>query len=591
MRSVLARHRRGLFAALVVPFFLLVPIILPSFWIPVVITFFIYASLALGWNVIMGYAGQLCLAQTLFIGAGVYTPALLFIHFRVSPWLGMWAGAILAVVLGAFIGYLCFRYKVKGVYFALVSIAFSQIGLAFVATFKFLGGTHELFWPITKAARDFQFTSNVPFYYIGLIMLGSMTLSTLLLRKTKTGYYFFAIRENEDAAQAIGIDTMRYKIMALALSAFLTAIAGTYWVQYLGMAIARDQMGLPILIILILCALIGGLGAAFGPVLGALFVVLLSTALRWYLPLIPGMNIMIYSLLLILAILYMPKGIAGLLEKRFALGRGTTPSPVGEEKVATDRSSGFVPSQKRGESPCLLRVEQLTKNFGGLMAVNNFSLEVNSGEVVGLIGPNGAGKTTVFNLISGFIAPVAGQITFDGEKLSGMRPDEICRLGLVRTFQIVRPFSNLTVAENVMLGAFVHYAKTSLAREKAINVLRVVRMVDKANVLAKDLTLAEQRRLEIARALATEPKLILLDESMAGLTPTETKEAIELVHRLREGGITFLVVEHVMPIIMTLADRIIVMHLGERMAEGTPEEITKNQRVIEAYLGEEALLA
>ena len=590
MSKLWACYRQQFLLALVIVLLLLVPALLPSFLIPVAITVFIYASLALGWNIVMGYTGQLSLAQTLFIGAGAYTPALLFINFKISPWLGMWAGAVVAVALAVFIGYVCFRYRVKGIYFSLVSIAFSQIGLAFVTTFKVLGGAHELFWPITRAAADFQFTGDVPFYYIGLVMLGAMTFFAYLLRRTRTGYYFFAIRDNEEAAQAIGINTTKYKIIALALSAFLTSIAGTYWVQYLGMAIAREQMGLDILILLILCALIGGLGSIFGPILGALFVVILGTLLRWYLPMIPGgANVMIYAALLILAILFMPQGIAGLLGRRFARW-GKAASATGPATASVTSQPSFSTVKKAGASQ-LLQVERLQKSFGGLMAVNDLSFQINSGEIVGLIGPNGAGKTTLFNLISGFLPAASGEIVFDGKKLNGLRPDEICRLGLVRTFQTANPFSNLTVVDNVMLGAFVHCQKLSLAREKAMHILDTVGMAHRASVPARDLTFAEQRRLEIARALATEPTLILLDESMAGLTPTEMNQAIELILRFRESGITFLIVEHIMPIIMTLAERVIVMNLGENMAQGTPREIAENRQVIEAYLGEEALIA
>jgi branched-chain amino acid transport system permease protein len=557
----------------------------------VVITVFIYAMLALGWNVIMGYSGQLSLAQTLFIGAGVYTPVLLYINFQISPWLGMWVGAIVSVALGIFIGYICFRYKVKGVYFGLVSIALSQIGLAFVTSFKVLGGAHELFWPVTGSPMHFQFKSNVPYYYIGLVMLGGMMFLTMRLRRMKTGYYFFAIRENEEAAQAVGIATMKYKIAALSLSAFLTAIAGTFWVQYLGMAIARDQMGLGILIVLILCALIGGLGTVFGPLLGALFIVIISTLLRWYIPMIPGLNVFIYALLLVLAILYMPEGIAGVLGRRFTVKQRRASLPVEKDRLTTEILSDMLPIREEARGTRLLQVNKAQISFGRLMAVHDFSIEVNSGEIVGLIGPNGAGKTTLFNLITGFFVPEEGEIIFKEKKVNGMRPDEICHFGIVRTFQKVKPFLNLTVTENVMLGAFARYSRFSLAREKAISTLKAVGMAHNADALAKDLTLSEQRRLEIARALATEPRLILLDESMAGLTPTEIKEAIDLILQIRESGITFLVVEHVMPIIMNLAERIVVMHLGGNLAGGTPEEIAKNQQVVEAYLGNEALSA
>lgn len=239
----------------------------------------------------------------------------------------------------------------------------------------------------------------------------------------------------------------------------------------------------------------------------------------------------------------------------------------------------------------LLQVSELDKSFGGLLAVNNFSISVGGGEIAGLIGANGAGKTTVFNLISGFLRPDKGKVTFTGIDITGWHMHQICKLGLVRTFQITQPFSNLSAVENVMMGAFLHENKSSLARKKAMQVLESFALADKARVTTKELTLAEQRRLELARVVATGPKLVLLDECMAGLTPTEIHESIELIRSLKERGITFVIVEHVFPIIRTLCERVIVMHLGQKIAEGTCAELEKNQKVVESYLGEEACIA
>ncbi len=239
----------------------------------------------------------------------------------------------------------------------------------------------------------------------------------------------------------------------------------------------------------------------------------------------------------------------------------------------------------------LLEVRSLTKSFGGLLAVNDLSFEVEAGQTVGLLGPNGAGKTTAFALISGFYAPSRGSIRFDGRDLRGLRPDQICSLGLTRTFQLVQPFPHLTALENVMVGAFVRYPARREAEAKAVEVLRLTGMMDKANVLAQSLTVPERKRLELAKAIATEPKLVLMDEVMAGLRPAEIEQAVALIKKLRSQGITFLVIEHVMRAIMALADKIIVMHHGEKIAEGEPAEVARNEKVIEAYLGEDALLA
>lgn len=235
----------------------------------------------------------------------------------------------------------------------------------------------------------------------------------------------------------------------------------------------------------------------------------------------------------------------------------------------------------------LLTAENLSKQFGGLTAVRNLSFEVNEGEILGLIGPNGAGKTTTFNLLSGFLAPTTGRIFFHGQRIDGRKPHEICALGLTRTFQIVQPFPDITVLENVLIGAFSRHPSVSSARRKAKEVLEQVGLAHKADTLGRNLTLLELKWLEIAKALATEPRMLLLDEVAAGLNPVEIEEVLALVRKLNAEGVTLLLVEHVMQVIMNLSHRIIVLNFGEKIAEGTPDEISHNPQVLEAYLGEE----
>ena len=235
----------------------------------------------------------------------------------------------------------------------------------------------------------------------------------------------------------------------------------------------------------------------------------------------------------------------------------------------------------------LLTVTNLTKTFGGLRAVANLNFSVERGAIVGLIGPNGAGKTTTFSLISGFELPTKGDVAFKGERITGLSPDAICMRGLTRTFQIMQSFPKLTALQNVMIGAYARHKSVAAARSRAYEIMRQLGMAARAEELARNLTLADLKRLEIAKALATEPELLLLDEVVSGLTPTEVQEMVALLREIRAGGTTLLMIEHVMQAVMALSDAIIVLHHGEKIFEGAPQAAAKDARVIEAYLGDE----
>jgi branched-chain amino acid transport system ATP-binding protein len=235
----------------------------------------------------------------------------------------------------------------------------------------------------------------------------------------------------------------------------------------------------------------------------------------------------------------------------------------------------------------ILEIDKLNKSFGGLVAVHDFDMSVEEGEIVGLIGPNGAGKTTVFNMVACFYRPDSGRAFFQGRNVVGMKPYQICHLGIARTFQVTKPFVNNTVLENVMVGAYSRASNTREARRKAWEVLETVEFIEYKDVLGHELTTVDHKRLELARALATQPKLLLLDESMAGLNPTEKLHLLDLLRKIRDQGMTLVVVEHDMKAVMTLCKRIILMDRGEKLVEGTPEQVAQDPKAITAYLGEE----
>jgi len=235
----------------------------------------------------------------------------------------------------------------------------------------------------------------------------------------------------------------------------------------------------------------------------------------------------------------------------------------------------------------LLELQDLTVRFGGLCAVNKLNMKVNTGEAVGLIGPNGAGKTTAFNLVVGVYKPSEGKVIFDNEDITGLPPNEICKKGIGRTFQVVKPFGKMTVLQNIMAGAFVNTAKTQEARQIASEVMEKMGLQSKRDKLAASLTIPERKRLEMAKALATRPKLMLLDEVLAGLNPTEIQDAVLLIKSMIKDGVTILMIEHVLQATMAICERIVVLNYGQKLAEGTPEQVTGNEEVIKAYLGDD----
>ena len=239
----------------------------------------------------------------------------------------------------------------------------------------------------------------------------------------------------------------------------------------------------------------------------------------------------------------------------------------------------------------ILEINHLVKDFGGLRAVDTLSLSIAEGEILGMIGPNGAGKSTAFNCIAGVYAPTKGDVYFAGKKINGVKPWNLCKNGLARTFQIVKPFRTKSVLYNVMVGSFVTTDKAAVAEEKALNVLKILSFENKKDERAGNLTIAELKRLEIARALATEPKLLLFDEVMAGLRPAEVDEMVQIIKNLRDQGITIFVIEHIMRAIMALSDRIVVIHFGKKIAEGSPQEVASDENVIKAYLGDEYVVS
>jgi len=547
----------------------------------------IFGALATAWNIVGGYAGQLSLGHAVFYAIGSYAATMLVIHFGLSPWIGMFGGAIVAVVASLVIAYptLCLR----GPFFALATIAFLEVCRLLVVHFEGLtGGSAGLNVPLNIGLQWMIFREKWAYLAIAFGFLVVTLWISWLIRYSRFGFYLIAVREREDAARAVGINAVKVKIAAAVISAALTSILGSFHAMYLTFIEPSAAFSLELSIQIAMFALIGGLGTVAGPLLGTILVLPAAELSRgWLSALGNGTHGFVYGVVLVLVVLFFPRGLVGHLGGR-ALAlidrlpgsrrRGPGPRP----KQVANR----VASASKGQP--LLVAEGLQKRFGGLLATDNVSLTLHEGEILGVIGPNGAGKTTVFNQLSGFIAPDAGTVKVrqaNGEWTSPTSPEGFAQTGVGRTFQIVQPFSGLSVLENIMLGAFMRTQSAEEAESIARDVAELTDLTALLDHEARGLTVGGMKRLEVARALATGPKVLLLDEVLAGLNPTDVTRAIAMIRKIRDSGVSVLMIEHLMQATMALSDRIIVINAGRLLKQGKPADVVNDPAVIEAYLG------
>ena len=549
---------------------------------------FVFSALSIAWNIVGGYAGQLSLGHAVFYGIGGYTSTLLTQNFGITPWLGMIAGAAISAALAAVISYPTLR--LRGPFFALATIAILEVvRLLVIHAESWTGGSSGISLPLNIGWKWIVFRDKINYVVIAFALFVAVLWISWLIRNARFGHYLIAIREREDAARAVGVRVVNMKVLAAVVSAALTSCVGTFHMTYLTFIDPASAFSLDLSIQIAMFALIGGLGTLSGPVFGTFLLLPVGEFARtWLSGLGNGVHGLIYGLILVAVVLAMPRGLAGALgpAAERLLGRLPTlgkprgrPAPV---PPPTDHQSGV------GEP--VLKAEHLSKRFGGLRATRDVSLTLHSHEILGVIGPNGAGKTTVFNLLSGFLRPDEGTVSLldrHGHWVQCRTPDEFAHRGLGRTFQIARPFTGLTVLENIMLGAFIHTANRDEAEARALEIAKLTDLDTALDTPARSLTVGGMKRLEVARALATRPKVLLLDEVLAGLNPTDIDRAVGMLRRIRDSGVSILMIEHMMQATMALSDRIVVINEGSVLVSGAPQDVVENPLVIEAYLGKE----
>jgi ABC-type branched-subunit amino acid transport system ATPase component/ABC-type branched-subunit amino acid transport system permease subunit len=549
----------------------------------------VWATLGVSWNIFSGYSGLLSFGHAAFFGIGAYCVAILFDFLGVSPWFGIVAGAGAGALAGLLIGYPTFR--LRGVYFSLAMLSYP---LSVLYVFEYLG-LQELAMPMKRANAWAYMQFGDPRIYVLLatVMLVGAVLWNLRLGSSRFGLSLLAVKQNELAAQACGIDPFHWKLLALVISGGIAGLAGGLYAVLMVIVTPQSSFGMLVSAQALIFAMFGGVGHVAGPVVGALVLIplgeLLSSTVGKQLPGIQGV---IYGIAIIAVVLLAPQGllprIAGWRKpdrqarrpdgaERTVPPSQATPAPVSAPAGAR--------SGPGSEAPAILKVENVSRSYGGLLAVGDASFEVRQGEILGIIGPNGAGKTTLFNVLNRVVPPSSGKVLFEGRDLAGLQPFQVCRLGVGRTFQVARPFARLSVLDNVVVGALSAQADDDRAHEIARDALARVGLQAQAGQLAGNLTAVELRLLEVARALASRPRLLLLDEVLAGLGGDEVEQVLQVLLQLRDAGITLVIIEHTMHAMVRLADRLLVLNHGKVLSIGEPAAITSDPAVIEAYLG------
>jgi branched-chain amino acid transport system permease protein len=558
---------------------------LPAFYDSLLYLMLHWIVLATSWNILSGYTGYFSFGHGAFFGAGLYTTSTLLARY---DWPFLWTlpvAAAVAAVLGVALGAVVFRVRsVRGELFALLTLAITFVLGTIVGNTPIDGGQG-----VSLTSVPVPHIGPTPSSTFYLLALAAATLTLLVawaIYVSRFGAGLFAIHDDEDAAEVMGVPTYRYKLAALAISCALAGTAGGIHALFLSYVTVGEVFTITVPLTVVLMSVLGGTRHWAGPAIGAVAITGLLYSFTAADNAVAGKAAI--GAILIAAILFMPDGILPRLQRAF---RRRVPARAAVEHVAIDTAAPLLATRRTdaGMPPgeVVLRVTGLHKRFKGVRALAGVAVEVRRGEILGLLGPNGSGKSTFINVVSGHYAPSAGRIDFEGHALERRAAHRIAAAGIARTYQIPRPFAHMSVLDNVALAAMFGggIRSTGAARSEARQWLAFTGLDAKADALPDDLNLHQRKFLELARALASRPRLVLLDEVLCGLTPSEIDGAVALIRRIRDQGSTIVFVEHVMRAVMALTDRVVVFHHGELLAEGRAADVMQRPEVMTAYLG------
>jgi branched-chain amino acid transport system permease protein len=555
---------------------------LPPFYESFLYLVFHWMVLALSWNILSGYSGYFSFGHGAFFGIGMYTTAVLAGKFDWAFLATLPMAAAIAALFGMALGAVVFRVKgVRGELFALLTLAVTFVVGTVVLNTRIDGGPGIYLNAV--AVPKLGPTPSAAFYIMALIAAVASLLISYRVQASKLGTGLFAIHDDEDVAEVMGVPTFRYKIAAFGLSCALAGLAGGIHALFVSYVTAGETFNITVPLTVVLMSVLGGTRHWAGPAVGAAAITALLYVFTSGNSAVAGKAAV--GAVLVVVILFMPNGILGFLLKRQA-GKPLVRPAAQMPPAAPDNARVPVPTGAVTGTP-LLEVRSLSKAFKGVQALDGVSLQVREGEILGLLGPNGSGKSTFINVVSGHYAASGGEIIFEGRQLTGLPAHRIARSGIARTYQIPRPFAHMNMLDNVAMVAMFGGAGLNRAQatQEAWKWLEFTGLDARAGALPDDLNLHQRKFLELARALAARPRLVLLDEVLSGLTPGEINEAIALIRKIRERGSTIVFVEHVMHAVMALTDRIAVLNHGKLIAQGAPAEVMKNPDVVSAYLG------